>query len=436
VGELIPVGKTLRLDSGGTECAITAYLGGGGQGEVYKVRLAGADMALKWYFRRTATEEQRQTLEELVRLGAPTKRFLWPVQVAAAAAIPGFGYIMPLRSAPYRSMFEHVTRKVRPTWRAQATTGYQLADSFFQLHAMGLSYRDISFGNVFFDPASGDTLICDNDNVGVDGKAGGIAGTPRFMAPEIARGDGSAQPNTETDLFSLAVLLFYLFIVHHPLEGAKEASIRCMDSPAMQLLYGQEPVFIFDPHDRSNAPVKGFHDNAFVFWPLYPQFLRDLFTRVFTEGIREPQQRVRENEWRNAMIRLRDSIYPCAWCGRENFYGGPGVCAWCRKPLANPMRLRLAKDMEPVLCTGAQLYAYHLENSRSLGDVTFKDPVAEVVRHPINPNFLGLRNLSTASWAATLRDGSMRQVEPGKSVTISAGLRVNFGGREGLVLDS
>jgi serine/threonine protein kinase len=50
-------------------------------------------------------------------------------------------------------------------------------------------------------------LIADNDNVSVDG-AGvlGVLGTPRFMAPEIVRGE--TVPSTQTDLFSLSVLIF------------------------------------------------------------------------------------------------------------------------------------------------------------------------------------------------------------------------------------
>jgi eukaryotic-like serine/threonine-protein kinase len=40
----------------------------------------------------------------------------------------------------------------------------------------------------------------------------------RFMAPEIIRGE--ALRSTLTDLHSLAVFLFYLFVRGHPLEGA------------------------------------------------------------------------------------------------------------------------------------------------------------------------------------------------------------------------
>ena len=65
------------------------------------------------------------------------------------------------------------------------------------------------------------------------------------MAPEIVRGE--AKPTTESDLFSLAVLLFYMLMMHHPLEGKKESDIKAFDLPAMNKIYGLEPVFIFDP---------------------------------------------------------------------------------------------------------------------------------------------------------------------------------------------
>jgi len=41
-------------------------------------------------------------------------------------------------------------------------------------------------------------------------------------------------------------------LIHHPLEGKKEVAIHSFDLPAMTKLFGTEPVFIFDPVDRSN----------------------------------------------------------------------------------------------------------------------------------------------------------------------------------------
>ena len=56
----------------------------------------------------------------------------------------------------------------------------------------------------------------------------------------------------------------------------------------MNSLYGKNAVFIFDPLDDSNRPLATAHENAYVFWPLYPDFLRRLFTRAFTAGMSDP----------------------------------------------------------------------------------------------------------------------------------------------------
>ena len=117
---------------------------------------------------------------------------------------------------------------------------------------------------MFFDPDTGDVLICDNDNVSANGiDNSSVYGTPRFMAPEIVM--GQAKPSRNTDLYSLAVLLFYMFMMGHPLEGKLEAEIKCMDIHAMNKLYGKNPIFIYDPNDKSNRPVKGYQDNVIIY---------------------------------------------------------------------------------------------------------------------------------------------------------------------------
>jgi hypothetical protein len=95
------------------------------------------------------------------------------------------------------------------------------------------------------------------------------------MAPEIVRGE--IKPSRNTDRFSLAVLLFYMFMVNHPLEGAEEAKIKCMVIHAMNKLYGTHSIFIYDPVNTKNRPVPGYHDNAIIYWEIYPQYLKDLY---------------------------------------------------------------------------------------------------------------------------------------------------------------
>ncbi|HLI85479.1 MAG TPA: hypothetical protein VKV17_16310 [Bryobacteraceae bacterium] len=438
MSQILRKGQKVTAEASRLECAILELLGSGGQGEVYRAEWGGRQVALKWYLPGCATLRQRALLEALIRKGPPTSRFLWPRELASAPGVPGFGYIMALREARFRGIADLMRRRIDPTFRALATAGFWLAHSFLHLHSEGFCYRDISFGNIFFDPCSGEIAIGDNDNVTVNGdRESGILGTPRFMAPEVVRGD--ALPNTETDLFSLAVLLFYLFLVHHPLEGRRELAIHSFDLPAMTKLYGAEPVFIFDPRNRSNEPVPGYHDNALLYWPIYPRFLRDLFTRSFTEGLRSVQARVREGEWRAAMIRLRDSILYCRACGAENFYDGdalranggqPGACWSCGARIQLPFRLRVGRATV-MLNHDTRLYPHHVDE-QTPND--FSRPVAEVAVHPEHPDVWGLRNLDDVKWSlCQAADPTPVEVLPGRTLRLAAGVRINFGKVEGEV---
>jgi len=429
MNQLLNIDKQITTTAGNI-IKIESYLGGGGQGEVYKVGYQGKKFALKWYYPKTATQDQLKILEALVSIGPPNDKFLWPLELIKCPEIKGFGYLMPLRDSTYKSINDLMTKKVNPSFKTISKIGYHLADSFLQIHSKGLSYRDISFGNVFFDPIKGDVLICDNDNVAVDSTTPAtILGTPRFMAPEIVIGKASA--SKYTDLFSLSVLLFYIFFVHHPLDGEMESKIKCLDLPAMNKIYGSEPIFIFDPLNSSNRPVPGLHDNAIIFWNIYPQFFKDLFIKAFTEGLTDPQNgRVAESIWRLNMIRLNDSIIYCQKCSNENFYDNEKlknstshVCWYCKTKteIQLPPRISIG-NMTIMLNFDTKLYPHHL------GDYyNFTTPVGEVTQHPKNPKIWGIKNLTKDNWSLTKPDGTIAEIGLGKSASLAIGNKINFG---------
>ncbi|GMV36447.1 MAG: hypothetical protein AMXMBFR61_09550 [Fimbriimonadales bacterium] len=412
------------------ECKVETFLGDGTQGEVYEATLEGQPVAIKWYKPRFATPSQRASLVDLAHRGAPSDKFIWPLAVAECAGVPGFGYVMPLRPQGFVSVTDRMLGRVKPSFRSLCTLCYHLADSFLTLHAAGLCYRDVNAENVSFEPQTGDIRILDNDNVTVNKHPEtSLLGTPRYMAPEIVRGE--SPPSTDTDLFSLAVLLFYMLHVHHPLEGAAEAAIHCLDLPAMRRLYGTHPVFIYDPNDDSNRPVKGYHDNALFYWPLYPQRLRDLFTQAFTQGL-QPRGRVGDSEWRKAFVQARDLIVYCGRCGKQNFLNSAtgGQCWKCKSLVQSPPRLRVG-EWEVALNYDAKLYRHHISKPPTYD---FTTPIAEMAEHPTEPGRWGLKNLSEDPWMVTKSDGTLLEVPPGKSAAIYQGQRIRFGAVEGEVV--
>ncbi len=430
---LVPAGT--RVDPVNTEDYwwVVECIGEGSQGAVFKVENdQGSTLALKWYHPAAATDEQWRALEYLLDQDAPSERFLWPIDLVSIEGISGFGYLMPLRDPDFVRMSDVVSRRRDISFRIACTVGLHLAESFLMLHSRGLCYRDISFGNVFLDPKHGAILICDVDNVGIDGEDDSqVLGTPYFMAPEILTGE--ALPSTRTDQFSLAVLLFFLFINHHPLEGRRALTFDIWDAQAQLEVFGISPIFIFDPYDDSNRPVAGYQDAPLTLWPVYPQLLRDRFSQSFGKGLVDAENgRVADSLWRSDMVRIRDSIVRCPTCSRENFFDAvqPTVCWSCSSVVPEPLRLRITRGIrqssiaarEVVLNDDTVIYRHHIAL-----DYDFGSPVAKVVPHPTKEGFRGLKNLGPGSWKATGLNGRVQEGLPGSALRLVPGIRFRAG---------
>src|SRR6266498_3981136 len=143
---MLAAGELVELETYRMRCRVESFLGGGGQGEVYQVLILGSGperrSALKWYFPHMATPEQRAILEDLINREAPSPRFLWPQDLATISGRPGFGYLMPLRGSHYRGIYEIITGKVSPSFRAVVTSLIVLDARHRHLRANRVPFRD------------------------------------------------------------------------------------------------------------------------------------------------------------------------------------------------------------------------------------------------------------------------------------------------------
>ncbi|GAB4011766.1 protein kinase domain-containing protein [Nocardioides ultimimeridianus] len=405
---------------------VTRLLGQGGQGYVFEVqRQSGEPLALKWYKPESATPEQYDEMQQLVEIGSPHRRFLWPLSMARVGGQPSFGYVMNLRNQRYLELsylLLNADRDGRPldvSFAAIIELCRQLSFSFLRLHARGLCYRDISFGNVFFEPSTGDVLVCDVDNVGIDNGSSRVLGTPYFMAPEVVR-DLTYQtlPNTDTDRHSLAVLLFYALFLGHPLEGARtDAGMR--DAQWLMTHFGTDPLFCLHPERTENAPA----EIVQRYWRIYPQFVRDLFVQAFVDGLDRPAVRVTEGQWIRALDRLRDGMLPCPACGTTNFWtpGPDPVACWqCDAPLAPAYVMEIGRR---VVAVGDRttLRADHLTSG-----VDNPVIIGEVLRHPQAPDRWGLHNTSDFSWPVAYPGGQSFLLQPGSTLELVEGTRLQL----------
>ena len=434
----LAVGQTLHAELLGTTLSVIKKIGEGTQGEVYLVDGPQGFQTVKWYKPEQATPDQRTAISYLVRTGPPYgaagKRFIWPLDLVTAEGLQQFGYLMTRidtqRFAELGEVWAHL--KPVPGLGALSEISYQLANSYRALHLSGHCYRDISAGNLMFDPKTGDVLICDNDNVGVNRQSRcQVWGTMEYMAPELIRGE--SDPSTETDLHALAVLLFYVWVWHHPFHGTMEYQYHCWDIPSKKQVYGFSPVFVFDPDNPANRlPEDPDYAVARKRWELCPPELKALFIRAFTDGIRNPGRRVTEGEWQSLFLFLKDRLVPCSSCHAENFADTtrPDFSCWhCHRRIASSPFLQICRpggNSCLVLTPGTTLRARHIAPGSGMDDGSHA--IGRVVPHPSIPGAAGLRNLSEGTWQAAFPEGTTTDVPPGKAVPLNPKTSITIDG--------
>ncbi|MDR2865553.1 MAG: hypothetical protein LBV68_08095 [Spirochaetaceae bacterium] len=405
---------------------VVRKLGEGGQGIVYEVKVDGKPYALKWYTcdfpRREAFIKNMK--EKIIQLGAPDEKFLWPLYFAEEQQ-GSFGYVMNLRPREYSDFADFLNAYIRfPSLQTRIATALNLVTAFRSLHKKGFSYQDLNDGNFFINMNTGDVLICDNDNVtpGNAKNAGQVGGKPGYMAPEVVI--GNSNPNTLTDYYSLAVILFKLFIMHDPIMGALYVKLTEKDTlPIVEMeLYGKNPVFIFDPNDTRNKPVKEIHKNPINLWPLYPKLFQDAFIRSFVTGVKDPNARLPENVWQETLIRIRDDLSICPKCKNEFFWSDKDTTGCdCGAVYPAPSCICVGPFRVPIF-PGQKVYACHTTNVKD----EYTAITGEIVTSKKDATQFGLRNFSDDSWTYLSEQGETKIAAKGNVIPLNLVKTIEF----------
>ena len=432
----LTIGQKVQAEKSNCDYVIKKKLGEGGQGAVFLVEGPTGPMALKWYNQIQSKPDQRKAIEYLIGEPPPKgiagKRFIWPQDIATEHGTDRFGYLMALIETNRFAELGDIQAKKKqvPDYPTLAEISFQIANSYRALHLSGHCYRDISRGNVLFDPKTGEVLICDNDNIGIDNQGScAIWGTWEYIAPELIT-DKSKNPSTKTDLHSLAVLLFNLWMWHHPLHGKMEYDIHSWDLFAKKKVYGASPVFVFDPSDSSNR-LPDEYKTCRKKWDACPSEIKNLFTKAFTVGLKDPGSRVTEGEWQEAFLRLKDGAISCQKCkaaclwesSKTNF-----TCWYCNSLVHLPPKLQISRTNgahQILLGKDIRILQIHLDSKFDKDDS--QNIIGQVVQNPTNPNIWGIRNLSKSNWVATFVDGKTLEILPQQAVPMADGLKLNIG---------
>ena len=235
----------------------------------------------------------------------------------------------------------------------------------------------------------------------------------RYLAPEVICGGA---PDACSDSFSLSVILFILFFGNHPFEGAAAAQHPYLTDEIRRKLYGSGAVFIFDPENENNRPVRGIHQSVIRSWPSFPNVLKDAFVREFCqEGVRNPSSRLPAGVWEDKIREARELLVRCQNCGKEMFTGataGPAVCPGCQKPLYTSV----------LVINGIRTVPLTLGRKIAVAGGM---PEAEVTKDQ-ECNLL-IKNLSSElCWSVVTPSGKTKTVPPQGIMPVKEGLRIKF----------
>ncbi|HTW81105.1 MAG TPA: protein kinase [Terracidiphilus sp.] len=97
-------------------------------------------------------------------------------------------------------------------YRETALIGLDIAKALSAVHRAGLVHRDIKAENVMREEG-GRILLMDFGLSSLTSREQELAGTPRYMAPELFRG---ADASVATEIYAVGVLLFFLVTGHYP----------------------------------------------------------------------------------------------------------------------------------------------------------------------------------------------------------------------------
>lgn len=328
-------------DLGGRPYRITGVAGYGGQGVAYHED--SGDYIVKIVTVRDPAKRhelmrrykfllaQRQIVEDGARLVLPE----------AILAPPHTGYVMrrvkghqPLTSL----IMPPVARDISfDEWYNRETGGLRrrlllaglICRCFYHLHGSNLSYCDLSDKNILVaqDPSVPSVCLIDPDNLSAPMAAEALVlGTPLYMAPELL--NGSRQPDILTDSYSLAVLLFQLLRLGHPMIG--DSVLDGNPELEEKALRGELP-FVDHPVDESNR-----RSSLLPAEETCTSALTALFQKAFVDGVHSRSHRPSPGAWEEEALIAAGNTLVCERCSAAFFprknEQNPSLCKcpWCQ----------------------------------------------------------------------------------------------------------
>lgn len=320
IDEELSPNQTLYCEGLGETIKIIELIGFGGQSHVYKVSTSKGIMALKLLFKMCSSEGDAERIKKIINNPIDSELFIWPKYFIKYNERIGYLMDLILEDYTFISIYDHFSNVNTPVEIFSNISNYltcaiNIAKGIYLIHKNQYIYNDLSYNNVYINPDNGKVLFIDNDNICPNLTNTNLRGTKGFIAPELIENSNNETPNRYTELYSLAVLIFYLLFFILPLvDNNCEA-----DDDYEIKTFGKNAIYLFE--DENNILKYLYSNEKWIgeLWNLYPKSLTDLFRKCFTTALSNRNARVGHLEWIESLYHALGTSYICPHCGFIHF---------------------------------------------------------------------------------------------------------------------
>jgi hypothetical protein len=309
---------------------------------------------------------------------------------------------------------------------AMVTAGINIAKACNKLNNSQDYFYSFSDENLLINITNGDILLDIANYVGKDESPLQVDTECIYLPKELL--NNSMKPNENSNNYILSVILFRLFFHDHPLEGRNVINDVCLELKDAIKYYRENAVFIFNPNDSSNRPVRGVHYTVISMWEKYPQYLKGAFTNAFCSKLFSIDDRYTPEYWLNVLMQLKSDILHCV-CGRNDFaflyeFTEEGFYQ-CQRCGSKYHSLYFKKRQFNIpICDGNNIYASFFKDKVT----SYDEIMGTVIENKLHANLYGLKNLSNIEWICSLSNGDLKNIKPSDVMPVFAGNTIDYYG--------
>lgn len=323
--------KTVRDNNNSYHTIRGDSFASGGEGEIYK--LSGEDgYVAKIYYQKYRTDERHKKLKAMLMTDYnKLPECAWPVSILYDGN-EFCGFIMRNMSG-YIGLIDFYVydNRKKYTWAQYVTVAMNIAAVVSSLHELGHVVGDLNPNNILVDTKSCKVAFVDTDSYHIRSKQGTlypcVVATPEFAAPELQGVDfqklekNKSVFNTNTDNFSLAILIFRLLMNGvHPFACTSSTVSVSEFQPVHNIKNGYCAFF-----SETNQQGKLQRTLQALDISILPVKMRIMFKAALLSRTKRPNG----EQWFYELLKLRKNMCRCAANQSHEYYSELIECPWC-----------------------------------------------------------------------------------------------------------